>query len=55
MKIPQKYLSRQTEITELFLRVMNQHMDDFMAGRVLEMHPLQVIASTMCLRFTLAT
>lgn len=49
MKIPHKHLSRQTEITDLFLRTMNQHMDDFMVGRVQEMHPLKVIASAMCL------
>ncbi len=49
MKIPQKYLSRQAEITESFLQVMNKHMDDFMAGRVAEMFHIKDIASIMCL------
>ncbi|GAB3641359.1 helix-turn-helix domain-containing protein [Spirosoma arcticum] len=49
MKIPKKYLSRQAEITQSFLRVMNEHMDDFMAGRVQEMAPLREIADVMCL------
>ncbi len=49
MKIPQKYLSRQAEITESFMQVMNKHMDDFMAGRVAEMFHIKDIASIMCL------
>lgn len=49
MKIPQKYLSRQAEITELFMQVMNKHMDDFMAGRAAEMFHIKDIASIMCL------
>jgi AraC-like DNA-binding protein len=49
MKVPQKYLSRQGEITESFLREMNKHMDDFMAGRVEEMVHLKDIAAVMFL------
>ena len=49
MKIPQKYLSRQAEITESFMQVMNKHMDDFMAGRAAEMFHIKDIASIMCL------
>jgi AraC family transcriptional regulator of adaptative response / methylphosphotriester-DNA alkyltransferase methyltransferase len=49
MEIPQKYRSRQAEITELFLRVMNAHMNDFMAGRVPEMLHLKDLAGIMCL------
>lgn len=49
MKVPQKYLSRQAEITESFLREMNRHMDDFMAGRVEEMFHIKDIAGVMCL------
>src|SRR4051812_13366033 len=49
MKIPQKYLSRQAEITRLFLQVMNQHIDDFMAGRAEKMFHIKDIASIMCL------
>ena len=48
-KIPQNYLSRQAEITQLFLLVMNQHMDDFMAGRAQEMVHIRELASRMCL------
>lgn len=49
MNIPQKYITRQAEITESFLREMNKHIDDFMAGRVEEMFHLKDIASIMCL------
>lgn len=52
MQIPQKYLSRQAEITESFLRVMNEHMDDFMAGRIEKMFHLKDIAGVMCLHPT---
>jgi len=48
-KIPLKYLNRQSEITEIFLREMNKHMDDFMAGQVEEMLHLKDIAAIMCL------
>lgn len=49
MKIPPKYLSRPAEITASFLRVMHAHMDDFMAGRVPEMHQLKDLAGVLCL------
>lgn len=49
MKVPQKYLSRQEEITALFLELMNKHMDDFIAGRVEEMLELKGIAALMFL------
>ncbi len=49
MKIPQKYLSRQAEITESFLYELNKHMDDFMAGTVEEMFHIKDIAGIMCL------
>lgn len=52
MKIPQKYLSRQAEITESFLRVMHEHMDNFMAGRIEEMVHIKDIADVMCLHPT---
>ncbi|MBO2011503.1 helix-turn-helix domain-containing protein [Hymenobacter negativus] len=48
-KIPQAYLSRQAEITQLFQQVMNAHMDDFMAGRAPEMVHIRELASRMCL------
>ncbi|MGY4538092.1 AraC-like DNA-binding protein [Mucilaginibacter sp. UYNi724] len=49
MKVPYQYLSRQAEITELFLKVLDEHIDDFMAGRVEEMFHIKDIASIMCL------
>ncbi|MFD1874927.1 helix-turn-helix domain-containing protein [Hymenobacter bucti] len=52
MRIPQQYLSRQAEISASFVRVMNQQMDDFMAGRLEEMGHIKDIASVMCLHPT---
>ena len=49
MKIPQKYMNRQAEITASFLREMNKHLDDFMAGRVEEMFHLKDLAAIICL------
>ena len=48
-KVPLKYLNRQDEITVLFLKEMNKHLDDFMAGRVEEMFHLKDIARMMFL------
>ena len=47
--IPAHYLSRQAEITALFIKVLNSHLDDFMAGRVNKMYELKEIARIMCL------
>ena len=49
MKVPNKYLNRQAEITALFLQEMNKHMDDFMADRVEKMFHLKDIAARMFL------
>jgi AraC-like DNA-binding protein len=49
MKIPQKYMNRQAEITASFLQEMNKHLDDFMAGRVEEMFHLKDLAAIICL------
>jgi len=49
MKIPQKYISRQAEITASFIYELNKHMDDFMAGTVEEMFHIKDIAGIMCL------
>lgn len=49
MKIPQKYLGRQAEITQRFLEVLNNHMDDFMAGRAEDMLHIKDLAGIMCL------
>ena len=52
MQLPQKYHGRQAEITDFFIRAMNQRMDDFMAGRVEEMGHIRDIAGVMCLHPT---
>ena len=52
MRIPQQYLSRQAEISASFIQVMNQQMNDFMAGRLEEMGHIKDIASVMCLHPT---
>jgi AraC-like DNA-binding protein len=52
MPIPQQYLSRQAEISATYIDVMNQRMDDFMAGRLEEMGHIRDIASVMCLHPT---
>jgi AraC-like DNA-binding protein len=52
MPIPQQYLSRQAEISAAYIDVMNQRMDDFMAGRLEEMGHIRDIASVMCLHPT---
>lgn len=49
MKIPQKYINRQAEITALFLEVMNKHLDDFIAGHAEEMLHLKDLAGMMYL------
>jgi AraC family transcriptional regulator of adaptative response / methylphosphotriester-DNA alkyltransferase methyltransferase len=48
-EIPGDYLSRKADITALFMKVMNSHIDDFMAGRVNKMFELKEIAQIMCL------
>jgi AraC family transcriptional regulator of adaptative response / methylphosphotriester-DNA alkyltransferase methyltransferase len=52
MRIPPQYLNRQAEISESFLQVMNQRMDDFMAGRLEEMGHIKDIAGVLCLHPT---
>jgi AraC-like DNA-binding protein len=49
MNIPQKHANRQEEITDLFLQVMNKHLDDLVAGRSEKLISLKEIASEMCL------
>lgn len=49
MKIPENYLSRQDEITQMFMKEMNKHVDDFMAGKVEEMFQLKDITNLMFL------
>jgi AraC-like DNA-binding protein len=49
MKIPENYVNRRAEITELFLKVMNRSMDAFMDGSIDEMYSLKKIASEMYL------
>lgn len=52
MPIPKKYFSRQAEISASFIRVLNQHMDEFMAGRLEEMGHIRDIAGVLCLHPT---
>jgi len=52
MRIPPLYVSRQAEISESFIRVMHQRMDDFMAGRLEDMGHIKDIASVLCLHPT---
>lgn len=49
MNIPEKYESRQAEITGLFLEILNRYMDDFIAGRMEEMVSLKQIAAELFL------
>lgn len=49
MAVPKKHIGRQQEITDLFLEIMNRHMDDFMAGKVDELLHLQDFAAKMFL------
>ena len=52
MLIPQKYLSRQAEISASFIRVLNQRMDEFMAGWLEDMGHIKDIAGVLCLHPT---
>ncbi|SFO84221.1 AraC-type DNA-binding protein [Chitinophaga sp. YR627] len=47
--IPENYLSRKAEIAAQFMQVLNNHIDDFMAGRIHKMYELKEIAQVMCL------
>lgn len=44
MKIPQKFFARQHEIAADFLRALDQHLDDVVAGRVTEMFEVRDFA-----------
>jgi len=48
-QIPDNYISRKEEITAQFMQVLNDHLDDFMAGRAMKMYELKDIAKIMCL------
>ncbi|WP_083725249.1 AraC family transcriptional regulator [[Flexibacter] sp. ATCC 35208] len=48
-QIPDNIISRKEEITSQFMQVLNDHMDDFMAGRAVKMYELKDIARIMCL------
>jgi len=47
--IPQVYVSRQAEILAQFQRVLDSHLDDFLAGRVEQLYELREIAAVLCL------
>jgi AraC family transcriptional regulator of adaptative response / methylphosphotriester-DNA alkyltransferase methyltransferase len=44
MKVPQKFLARQHEITADFLRELDKHLDDIVSGRVNEMFEVRDFA-----------
>lgn len=48
-QIPENIISRKEEITLQFMQVLNDHIDDFMAGRADKMYELKDIAGIMCL------
>lgn len=49
MTIPKKYKNRQAEITGQFMDLLDQYMDDFIAGRMDEMPSLKQISSGLFL------
>ncbi|WP_324678223.1 AraC family transcriptional regulator [Hymenobacter sp. GOD-10R] len=49
LPLPLDYLSRQAEILTRFEQVLEQHLDDLLAGRVEKMHELQDFAAALCL------
>lgn len=48
-KLPDVYISRKAEIVAQFKDVLENHMNDFMAGRVNKMYELKEIADIICL------
>lgn len=44
MKVPQKFLARQHEITADFLKELDKHLDDVVSGRVSEMFEVRDFA-----------
>lgn len=49
VKLPDIYSSRKAEIVAQFNDVLENHMNDFMAGRVNKMYELKEIADIICL------
>ncbi len=47
MKVPPRILARQQEITADFLKLLDQHLDDVLAGRVLDMLEIRDFADLM--------
>ncbi|MET4107693.1 helix-turn-helix transcriptional regulator [Hymenobacter sp. UYP22] len=48
-KLPQEYVSRQAEIVARFHQALHTHLEDFLAGRVEQLHTLTELASVLCL------
>ena len=46
-KVPQKILSRQHEITADFMKEIDKHLDDIVAGNATEMFEIQDVAGIM--------
>lgn len=49
VKLPDDYNSRKAEIVAQFKQVLENHMDDFLAGRVDRMYEIREIAAIICL------
>jgi AraC family transcriptional regulator of adaptative response / methylphosphotriester-DNA alkyltransferase methyltransferase len=47
MPIPHKILTRKDEITASFFKLLNQHMEDILAGRVEKMHHIKDFAALL--------
>lgn len=47
MKIPQKILARQHEITQEYLALIDQHLADLLAGRVMDMFEIRDFAEKL--------
>lgn len=48
-QLPDSYLSRKAEIVAQFNQILDNHLNDFLAGRVEKMYGLQEIAALICL------
>ncbi|MBB6130906.1 helix-turn-helix domain-containing protein [Mucilaginibacter lappiensis] len=49
VKLPDVYVSRKSEVVAQFKQILDNHIDDFMAGRVNKMYELKEMADIICL------
>ncbi|RYZ20786.1 MAG: AraC family transcriptional regulator [Chitinophagaceae bacterium] len=47
MKLPQKYVSRQQEIFQNYLTLIDEHIEDLLHGRIEKMHDLKDLAALL--------